>query len=152
MNSENSKTSDPHRLLLNLTDKIDLRIKGKYVALLTLSIYYTWKSIKKSYKNNKFKISPPTWNKEFELHDGSYFVSDIQDYYILKKYVTVIDNPSIRIYINKVEIRITFKINTGYYLEPLRPETMKLLGNTKIKITKDENGGNVPHLKITEVV
>ena len=89
INSENSKTSDPHRLLLNLIDKIDLRRKGNYIALSNLSIYYTWKNIiKKSYKNNKFKISTPTWNEEFELPDGSYSISDIQDYfqYILKKH------------------------------------------------------------------
>ena len=62
MNSENDKISDSHRLLLNLTDKIDLRRKDKCIALSNLSIYYTWKNIKKSYKNNKFKISAPTWN------------------------------------------------------------------------------------------
>ena len=86
MNSENNKTSDPYRQLLNLTDNIDLRKKDKYVALSNLSIYCTWKNMKKLYKNNKFKISAPTWNEEFELPDGSYFVSDIQDYfeYILK--------------------------------------------------------------------
>ena len=78
MNSENSKTSDPHRLLLNLSDKINLKRSDKYVALSNLSIYYTWKNIKKSYKNNKFKISAPTWNEEFELPDESYSVSDIQ--------------------------------------------------------------------------
>ena len=66
MNSENSKISDPHRLLLNLTDKIDLRRKNKYIALTNLSIYYTWKNIKMSYKNNKFKISALIWNGEFE--------------------------------------------------------------------------------------
>ena len=60
MNSKNSKTSDPHRLLLDLTDKIELRRKGKYIALSNLSIYYIWKNIKKSYKNNEFKISAPT--------------------------------------------------------------------------------------------
>ena len=70
MNSENSKTSEPHRLLLNLTDKIDLRRKDKYIALSNLSIYYTWKNIKRSYKNNIFKMSAPTWNEEFELFDG----------------------------------------------------------------------------------
>ena len=64
-NSNNGKMSDPHRLLLNLTDKIDLRRKDKYLALSNISIYYTWKNIKKSYKNNKFKISAPTWNEEF---------------------------------------------------------------------------------------
>ena len=77
MNSKNSKTSDPHRLLLNLTDKINLKRSDEYVALLNLSIYYTWKNIKKSYKNNKFKISAPTWNEEFELPDGSNSASDI---------------------------------------------------------------------------
>ena len=80
MNSENSKTSDPHRLLLNLTDEIDLRRKDEYIALSNLCIYYTWKNIKKSYKNNKFRISAPTWNEEFELPDRQYFISDIQDY------------------------------------------------------------------------
>ena len=86
MNSENSKTSDPHRLLLNLTDKINLKRSDKYVALSNLSIYYTWKNIKNSYENNKFKISALTWNEGFELPDGSYSVSDIQDYfeYLLK--------------------------------------------------------------------
>ena len=108
MNSEESKTTDPHRLLLNLTDKINLKRSDKYAALSNLSIYYTWKNIKKSYKNNNSKISAPTWNEEFELSDGSYSVSDIQDYfeYILKSHGTVTDNPSIRIYVNKTENRI----------------------------------------------
>ena len=74
MNSENSKTSDHHRLSLNLIDKIDLRQKHKYIALSNLSIYYTWKKMKQSYKNNKFKISSLTWNEEFELLDGSYSI------------------------------------------------------------------------------
>ena len=97
MNSENSKTSDPHRLLINLSDKINLKRSDKYVALSNLSIYYIWKNIKQSYKNNKFKISAPTSNEDFELPDGSYLVSDIQDYfeYIFKKHETVTDNPSI---------------------------------------------------------
>ena len=88
MNSENRKTSDSHRLLLNLTEKIILRRKDKYIALSNISIYYTWKNIKKSYKTIKFKISAPAWNEEFELPAGSYSISDIQDYfeYILKKH------------------------------------------------------------------
>ena len=96
MNSENSKTSDPKRLLFNLADKIGLRRKDLYIALSNLSIYYTWKNIKKSYKNNKFKISAPTWNEEFELPDESYSISDIQDYfeYILKTHGEVTVNPS----------------------------------------------------------
>ena len=75
-NSENSKTSDPHRLLLNLPDKINLKRSDKYVALSNLRIFYTWKNIKKPYKNNKLKISAPTWNEKFELPDGSYSVYD----------------------------------------------------------------------------
>ena len=60
MNSENSKTSDPHRLLLNLSDKINVKRSDKYFALSNLSIYYIWNNIKKSYKNNNYKISAPT--------------------------------------------------------------------------------------------
>ena len=75
MNSKNSKTSDLHRLLFNLADKIGLKIKDKYIALSNLSIYYTRKKkLKNSYKNNKFKISALTWNKKFELPDGSYYI------------------------------------------------------------------------------
>ena len=142
MNSENSKTSDPHGLLPNLIDKINLKRKDKYVALSNFSIYYTWKNIKKSFKNNKFTISAPTWNEKFELPDGSYYISNIQDHfeYILKKHGEKTVNPSIRIYTNKIENRITFKIKAGYYIELLTPETMKLLGSTKSKITKDKNG------------
>ena len=77
MNSENSKISDPHRLLLNLSDKINLKRSDEYVALSSVNIYHTWKNIKKPYKNNK---STPAWNEEFELPDGSYSVSDIQDF------------------------------------------------------------------------
>ena len=65
MNSKNSKTSDPQRLLLNLVDKINLKRSDKYVALSNLSIYYTWKNIKKSSKNNKFKVPAPKWNEKF---------------------------------------------------------------------------------------
>ena len=148
-NSNKSETFDTHRLLLNLADVIDFRRKVQYIALSNLSIYYAWKNIKKSHKNNKFKISAPIWTEEFELLDGSCSISDIQVYleYVLKKTV----NPSIRIYTNKTENRITFKIKTGY-LELLTPETMKLFGNTKSKIAKDENSKNVPYLEINEVV
>ena len=88
MNSENSRTSEYHVLVLKLTDKLDLRRGQKSVALSNLNTYYTWKNIKSSYNNNKFKISAPTWSDEFELPDGSYLISDIQDYfdYILEKH------------------------------------------------------------------
>ena len=132
INSENCKTSKLHIFMLKLTDKSDLRRGEKSIVLSNLSIYYTWKKIKSSYNNNKFKMSAPTWNDEFELPDKSYSVSDIQDYfeYILRKYNENIDYPSIKIYVNKIENRITFKIKTGYYLELLTPKTMKLLGST----------------------
>ena len=124
MNSENSKTSKPHVLILKLTDKLDLRRGEKSMALSNLSIYYTWKNVK---SNNKFKISAPTWNDKFELP-----VSNIQDYfeYIFKQHGENTDNLSIRIYVNEIENRITFKIKNGYSLELLKPETMKLLGST----------------------
>ena len=81
MNSENSKTPKPHVVVLKLTNKLDLRIGEKVIALSNLSIYYKWKNIKNSYNNNKFKISAPTWNDKFELPHGLYSVSDIQDYF-----------------------------------------------------------------------
>ena len=86
MNSKNNVSSDIHRPLLSVTDKINLKRSDKYVALSNFSIYYTWENMKKSCKNNKFKISVPTWNEEFELPDGSNSVSNIQDYfkYLLK--------------------------------------------------------------------
>ena len=143
MNSENSRTSEYHVLVLKVTDKLDLRRGQKSVALSNLSIYYTWKNTKSSYNNNKFKISAPTWSDEFELPDGSYSISDTQNYfeYILKKHSENVDNPPISIYVNKIENRITFKIKTGYHLELLTLETMKLLGSTgskklKIKMVK----------------
>ena len=154
MNSENSRTSEYHVLTLKLTDKLDLRRGQKTVALSNLSIYYTWKNIKSSYNNNKLKISAPTWSEKFELPDESYSISDIQYYfeYILKKHSESVDNPSIRIYVNKIENRITFKMKSGYYLELLTTETMKLLGSNENKITKDKNGENVPHLEVVELV
>ena len=117
-------------------------------------MYYTWNIIKSSYNNDKFKISSPTWNEEFTLPDGSYSISDVQDYfqYILKKHGENIAKPSIQIYVNKIKNRITFKIKNGYRLELLTKETMKLLGSTENKITKDKKGENLPHLEITELV
>ena len=77
MNTENSKTSKPHVLTLKLTNKLDLRFGEKVIALSNLSIYYTWKNIKSTYNNNKFKVSASTWNDEFEIPDGCYSISDI---------------------------------------------------------------------------
>ena len=154
INTENSKTSKSHVLALKLTNKLDLRFGEKVIALSNFSIYNTWKNIKSTYNNNTFKMSPPTWNDEFDLTDESYSISDIQGYfeYILKKHGEDIDKPSVQIYVNKIENRVIFKIKTGFSLELLTPESMKVLGSTKNKITKYKNGENVPHLEITEVV
>ena len=113
MNSENSKNSESHVLILKLTNKLDLRIGEKVIALSNLSIYYTWKNMKSSYNNNnQFKISAPTWNSKFELPDGSYSVSNIQDYfeYILKKHGEDIDKPSVQIHISR-------KLGIGLHLK-----------------------------------
>ena len=152
ISSENSKTSMLHVLILKLTNKLDLRIGEKTIALSNLNIYYKWRNIKSSY--NKVKISAPTWNEKLELPDGSYSVSDVQYYfeYILKKQREDIDKLSGQLYVNKIENRVTFKIKNAYSLELLTPETMRLLGSTENKITKDKNGENVPHLEITGVV
>ena len=154
MNSENGKSSEYDVVVLKLADKLDLRRGPKSVVLSNLSISYTWENLKSSYKNNKFEISTPTLSDEFELLDGSYSISDIQDYfeYILKKHSESVDNPSIKKYVNEIENRVTFKIKNGYHLELLTPETMKILGSTESKITKDKNGENVPHLEIVELV
>ena len=112
MNLENSKTFKPHVLVLKLTNKLDLRIGEKVIALSNLSIYYTWKNIKSSYNNNKFKISAPTWNDKFELPDGSYSVSDIHDYfeYILKEHGEDINKPLVQKYVQKLKIGLRLKL------------------------------------------
>ena len=154
MNTENSKTSEPHRFKLDLTDKLNLKNPNKDMALANLSIYYTWKNIKSEYKNNKFKISAPTWNDTFDLPDGSYSISDIQDYFefIIKKHETLTENPPIQIYPNKIKNGIGFKIEIGYKLELLTPETMKLLGTTKKDVDSDKNSAEVQKLESVEVV
>ena len=87
MNSEHSKTNEPYRLKYNLIDKLNLKNPNKNMALANLSIYYTWKNVKSTYKNNKFKISAPTWNETYDLPGGSYNIPAIQNYleYAIKK-------------------------------------------------------------------
>ena len=154
MNTKNSKTREPHRFRYNLIDKLDLKNPNKNMALANLSIYYTWKNVKSIYNNNKFKISAPTWNETFELPDGSFNISEIQDYieYIIKKHETIGKNAPILIYANKISNRIVFKIKTGYKLELLSKETVKLLGSTKDTTDVDKNSENVPRLENVEVV
>ena len=101
--------------------------------MVNLSIYCTSKNNKSEYNNYKFKISAPTWNDTFDLLDRSYSVSDIQDYFefIIRKHETLTENPPIKTYLNKIKNRIAFKIKTGYKLELLSLETMRLLGSEK---------------------
>ena len=154
MNTENSETNEPHRFRLSLADKLNLKDPSKNMALANLSIYYTWKNIKSAYNNNKFKISALTWNDTFDLPDGSYSIADIQDYFefIIKKHETLTENPPVQIYPNKIKNRIVFKIKTGYKLELLSSETMKLLGSTKKDVDQDKDGEDVPKLESVEVV
>ena len=113
-----------------------------------------WKNLKKLVRKNKFKTSEETWDQDFELSDETYSISNIQDYfeYIIKKHETLADKPLIQIYIDKIQNRVKFQIISGYYLQLLTPETMKILGNTEEKISKDKNSENVPRLKIIRVV
>ena len=139
MNTENSKTNESNKFIYQFTDKLNLKTpNNKNIGLVNFSIYYTRKNVKSEYNNNKFKILALTWNCTFDLPDGSYSISDIQDYFesIIKKHETLRENPSIQIYPNKIKNRIIFKVKTGYKLELLSPETMKLLGSTKKMLTK----------------
>ena len=158
LNTENSKTIEPHRFRLTLGDKLNLKDPNKNIALANLSIYYTWKSVKSAYNNNEIIISAPAWNDKLDLLDGSYYGSyynsNIKDYfeYVIKKIETIADNLPVQIYTNKTKNRIVFKINTGYKLELLSPETMKLLGSTKKDVDEDEDAEDVPKLEFVEVI
>ena len=152
MNMEISKTNEPNKFVLQLSQRFDFRTSNKHVLLQNSYISYTWKNIRKQYKNNKLKILASAWNYEFDLRAGTYSVSDIQDYieYIIKKHETLTTNPSIHVYVNKINNRLVFKIKEGYKLELQRPGTnfgsiKKLKDNTK-------NAENVSSLEVVEVV
>ena len=153
MNIKNSKTNGPYKFKYDLIDKLDLKDPNKNMALANLSIYYTWENVKSTYNNNKFKISAPTWNETFDLPDGSYNISEIQDYieYIIKKHEAIGENAPILIYANTINNRIVFKRKSGYKLVLLSKE-MKLLGSTKDIIDADKNSEKVPKLENLEVV
>ena len=127
MNTENSKTNELHMFKYNFIDKSNLKDPNKNMALANLSIYYTWKNVKSIYKNNKFKISAPTWHETFDLPDGSYNIPAIQNYfeYVIKEHETITDIAPMLIYVNKINNRIVSKIKTGCKLELLSKETMK---------------------------
>ena len=127
MNTENNETNESHKFVLNMSQRLDLRSSDEHVALQNSSIYYKWKNIRKQYKNNKLTIIAPIWNDEFKLPDGSYSVSDIQDYigFIIKKHETLTKVYPIHVYINRIKNRLAFKIKDGHKLELQTPETMK---------------------------
>ena len=147
-------TNESNKFNYQFNDKLNLKNPNKNIALANLSIYCTWKNIKSEYNNNELKISAPTWNDQFDLPDGSYSVSDIQDYfeYIIKKHKNIADNPPVQIYMNKIKNRIVFRIKTGYKLELLTEETMQLLGSSRKHIDKNKDGEVVPRLETVEVV
>ena len=138
MNSKNSKTNESNKFIYQFSDKRNLKIPNKNIRLVNLSIYYTWKNIKSACNNNKFKISAPTQNDEFGLPDGSYSISDIQDYFgnIIRKHEIIADNPPVQMYLNKIKNSIILKIKTGYKLELLSAETIKLLRSAKNMLIK----------------
>ena len=150
MNSKKSGISDLHRLLPKLSDKTNLKVSDKYVALPNLSIYYTWKKIKNSYKNKNLKYQPRHRRKSLN------YLMDHILYQIFKIILNIsskngkeTNNSTIRIYVNKIESHLKKR---RHHLELLMLETMKLIGSIKNKITKDENGENIPHIEVTEVV
>ena len=122
--------------------------------MLLLKIYQTRKNMRKQYKNNKLIIIAPTWNDEFELPDGSFSVSDIQDYteFIIRKQETLKIIPPIHAYINRNNNRLVFKIKGGYKLELQPSETMKLFRNTKKLTGKTKHGQKIPRIELVEVV
>ena len=154
INTENSKTTEPNSFKHPFSNKLNLKNPSKNIALANLSIYFTKKNIKSEYNNNRFKIHAATWDNEFNLPGGSYSISDIQNYfeYIIKKYETITDNPSAQVYVNKIKNRIAFNIKTGYKLELLSEETMRLLGSSKEDIDQDKDGEIVQKSEVLAIV
>ena len=154
MNTANSKTKHSNKFAYNFTDKLNLKNPNENIALANLSICYTWKNVKSDYNSNKFKISAPTWNDRFDVADGSHSIAALQNYfeYIMKKYETIADVSPVLIYVNEINNRIVFKIKSGYKLELLSKETMKLLGSTSNSIDKDKNSELVPKLESVDLV
>ena len=154
MNTANSKTKHSNKFVYNFTDKLNLKNPNKNIALANLSIYYTWKNVKSDYNNNKFKISAPTWSDMFDVPDSSYSIAALQNYfeYIIKKHETIADVSPVLIYVNEINNRIVFKIKSGYKLELLSKETMRLLGSLTDTIDGDKNIELVPKLESVDLV
>ena len=154
MNTANSKTKHSNKFFYKFTDKLNLKNPNKNIALANLSIYYTWKNVKSDYNSNKFKISAPTWNDIFDVPDGSYSIAALQNCfeYIIKKHETIDKVSPVLIYLNEINNRIVFKIKSGYKLELLLKETMRLLGSSSDTIDDDKNSELVPKLESVDLV
>ena len=154
INTANSKTKHSNKFVYNFIDKLNLKNPNKNIALANLSIYYTWKNVKSDYNNNKFKISAPTWNDTFDVPDGSYSIAALQNYfeYIIKKHESITNVSPVLIYVNEINNRIVFKIKSGYKLELLSKETMKLLGSSTDTIDGDKNSELVPKLESVDLI
>ena len=111
MNTANSKTKHSNKFVYNFTDKLNLKKPTKNIALANLSIYYTWKNVKSDCNNNKFKISASMWNDTFDVPDGPYSITALQNYfqYIIKKHETIADVSPVLIYVNKINNKIVLK-------------------------------------------
>ena len=154
MNTANSKTKHSNKFVYNFTDKLNLKNPNKNIALANLSIYYTWRNVKSDYNNNKINISAPTWNDTFDVPDGSYSIAALQNYfeYITKKHETIAEVSPVLIYVNEINDRIVFKIKSGYKLELLSKETMRLLGSSSDTIDGDKNSEFVPKLESVDLI
>ena len=154
MNTAHSKTKHLNKFVYNFTDKLNLKNSNKSIALANLSISYTWKNVKSDYNNNKFKIPAPTWSDTFDVPDGSYSIAALQNYfeYIIKKHETIADVSPVLIYVNEINNRIVFKIKSGYKLELLSKEMMKLLGSLTDTIDGDKNSELVPKVESVDLV
>ena len=154
MNTANSKTKNSNKFAYNVIDKLNLKNPNKNIALANLSIYYTWKNVKSDCNNNKFKISAPTWNDTFDVPDGSYSITALQNYfeYIIEKHETINDVSPVLIYVNEINKRIVFKIKSEYNLELLSKETMRLSGGMSNSTDKDKNSELVPKLESVDLV
>ena len=152
INSKNNKTSEPHIFRPDLSGKIGLKQPKKNMALVNLSVYCTWKNIKSEYNNNKFKISALTWNDTFDLPEGPYSISDIQDYFeiIIKKHETLTENSPIKIYQNKIKNRSFFK--NRLQIRIVNPWNNEIVRKHKKDVDKDKDGKNVQKLESVEVV
>ena len=149
MDTENSKTNEPHKFVYNVSQRLDLRSLDSNVAAQSLSIYYTWKNVRTINLEKKLQLGMMNLNCQMVL-----IVSHIQDYieFIIQKHEILTTIPPIHVYINRINNRLVFKIKDGYKLELEIPGTMKLFGSKKKLKDKTKIGENIPSLEVVEVV